>query len=177
MFISNNPLSLYKIIISTTALEGERDCAEVLRDTLIRTTDCSLNIDTDNSLPTEYDIVIGKTNRDTEKVLSSRLKIKDDDPTNSIFPFEKERVDNPNLDILDPEKIEKWSKGVKNGNTADNISLGNNGHSIFNKSSISVGNLHTGRAVFVNIHTPAFNNFLKLLTEPFISVFLFWNTG
>ena len=24
-------------------------------------------------------------------------------------------------DILDPEKIEKWSKGVKNGNTADNI--------------------------------------------------------
>ena len=36
------------------------------------------------------------------------------DTPNRIFPFEKKDAEDPNLDILDPEKIEAWSRDVKN---------------------------------------------------------------
>ncbi len=36
------------------------------------------------------------------------------DTPNRIFPFDKTPAEDPNLDILDPERIEAWSRDLKN---------------------------------------------------------------
>ena len=69
MLIANTPLASYRIILPAAAMEGERDVAEVLRDTLTRATGVTLKIAADDTPATDYEIVIGKTNRDTDKVV------------------------------------------------------------------------------------------------------------
>lgn len=78
MLIANTPLSSYKIILPAAAMEGERDVAEVLRDTLTRATGVTLEIAADDTPTTDYEIVIGKTNRDTDKVAAARAEIQND---------------------------------------------------------------------------------------------------
>ena len=78
MLIANTPLSSYKIILPAAALEGERDVACVLRDTLTRATGVTLSIDTDATPASDCEIVIGKTNRDTAKVTAARAEIRND---------------------------------------------------------------------------------------------------
>ena len=75
MLIANTPLASYKIILPAAALEGERDAAEVLRDTLTRATGVTLSIDTDATPAADCEIVIGQTNRDTDKVIAVFLGI------------------------------------------------------------------------------------------------------
>ncbi|MBO5042211.1 MAG: DUF4838 domain-containing protein [Clostridia bacterium] len=78
MLIANTPLDSYKIILPAAALEGERDAAEVLRDTLTRATGVTLEIATDASPAADCEIVIGQTNRDTDKVTAARAEIQND---------------------------------------------------------------------------------------------------
>ena len=78
MLIANTPLASYRIILPAAAMEGERDVAEVLRDTLTRATGVTLEIDADDTPATDCEIVIGKTNRDTDKVVYARSEIKND---------------------------------------------------------------------------------------------------
>ena len=78
MLIANTPLDSYTIILPAAAMEGERDVAEVLRDTLIRATGVTLEIAADDTPATDYEIVIGQTNRDTDKVIAARNQIKND---------------------------------------------------------------------------------------------------
>ena len=78
MLIANTPLASYRIILPAAAMEGERDVAEVLRDTLTRATGVTLEIAADDTPATDYEIVIGKTNRDTDKVVSARAEIQND---------------------------------------------------------------------------------------------------
>ena len=78
MLIANTPLASYRIILPAAAMEGERDVAEVLRDTLTRATGVTLEIAADDTPATDYEIVIGKTNRDTDKVTAARAEIKND---------------------------------------------------------------------------------------------------
>ena len=78
MLIANTPLASYRIILPAAAMEGERDIAEVLRDTLIRATGVTLEIAVDDTPATDYEIVIGKTNRDTDAVAAARAEIKND---------------------------------------------------------------------------------------------------
>ena len=74
MLIANTPLASYRIILPAAAMEGERDVAEVLRDTLTRATGVTLEIATDATPAADCEIVIGKTDRDTEKVISARAE-------------------------------------------------------------------------------------------------------
>ena len=69
MLIANTPLASYRIILPAAAMEGERDIAEVLRDTLTRATGVTLEIAADDTPATDCEIVIGKTTRDTDKVV------------------------------------------------------------------------------------------------------------
>ena len=78
MLIANTPLASYRIILPAAAMEGERDVAEVLRDTLTRATGVTLEIAVDDTPATDYEIVIGKTTRDTDKVVSARAEIQND---------------------------------------------------------------------------------------------------
>lgn len=78
MLIVNTPLASYRIILPAAALEGERDVAEVLRDTLARATGVTIEIATDASPAADCEIVIGQTNRDTDKVTAARANIKND---------------------------------------------------------------------------------------------------
>ncbi|MBQ4112900.1 MAG: hypothetical protein IJD38_08900, partial [Clostridia bacterium] len=78
MLIANTPLASSRVILPAAALEGERDVAEVLRDTLTRATGVTLEIATDATPATDYEIVIGKTNRDTDKVIAARAEIQND---------------------------------------------------------------------------------------------------
>ena len=78
MRIANTPLASYKIILSAAALEGECDVAEVLRDTLARATGVTLEIAADVTPAADCEIVIGKTNRDTDKVAAARAEIQND---------------------------------------------------------------------------------------------------
>lgn len=78
MLIANTPLAAYRIILPAAALEGERDAAEVLRDTLARATGVTIEIATDASPAADCEIVIGQTNRDTEKVTAARAEIQND---------------------------------------------------------------------------------------------------
>ena len=78
MLIANTPLASYRIILPAAAMEGERDVAEVLRDTLTRAIGATLEIAADDTPATDYEIVIGQTNRDTEKVTAARSEIKND---------------------------------------------------------------------------------------------------
>ena len=78
MLIANTPLASYRIILPAAAMEGERDVAEVLRDTLTRATGVTLEIAADDTPATDYEIVIGKTTRDTDKVTAARAEIQND---------------------------------------------------------------------------------------------------
>ena len=78
MLIANTPLASYRIILPAAAMEGERDVAEVLRDTLTRATGVTLEIAADDTPATDCEIVIGKTNRDTDKVVAARKEIQND---------------------------------------------------------------------------------------------------
>ena len=78
MLIANTPLATYRNILPAAAMEGERDVAEVLRDTLTRATGVTLEIAADDTPATDYEIVIGKTTRDTDKVVSARAEIQND---------------------------------------------------------------------------------------------------
>ncbi len=78
MLIANTPLASYRIILPAAAMEGERDVAEVLRDTLTRATGVTLEIAADDTPATDYEIVIGKTTRDTDKVTAARSEIQND---------------------------------------------------------------------------------------------------
>ena len=78
MLIANTPLASYKIVLSAAASEGERDAAEVLRDTLTRATGVTLGIASDDVPATACEIVIGTTNRDTDKVAAARAEIRND---------------------------------------------------------------------------------------------------
>ncbi|MBQ7316393.1 MAG: DUF4838 domain-containing protein [Clostridia bacterium] len=78
MLIANTPLASYRIILPAAALEGEADVAEVLRDTLARATGVTLSIDTDATPAVDWEIVIGQTNRDTDKVAAARAEILND---------------------------------------------------------------------------------------------------
>ncbi len=80
MLIANIPLSSYRIILPTGAMEGERDVAEVLCDTLARATGVTLLIEADDTPAADCEIVIGKTNRDrhSAKVTAARSEIQND---------------------------------------------------------------------------------------------------
>ena len=78
MLIANTPLASYRIILPAAALDGERDAAEVLRDTLTRATGVTLEIATDATPAADYEIIIGQTNRDTDKVIAARAEIQND---------------------------------------------------------------------------------------------------
>ncbi|MBQ8275074.1 MAG: hypothetical protein IJZ02_00435, partial [Clostridia bacterium] len=78
MLISNTPLASYRITLPAAALEGERDAAEVLHDTLARATGVTLEIATDATPAADCEIIIGQTNRDTDKVIAARSEIKND---------------------------------------------------------------------------------------------------
>ena len=78
MLIANTPLASYTIILPATALEGERDVAEVLRDTLARATGVTLEICADDTPATDCEMIIGQTNRDIAKVIAARAEIKND---------------------------------------------------------------------------------------------------
>ena len=78
MLIANTPLAAYRIILPAAALEGETDAACVLRDTLARATGVTLEIATDATPAADCEIIIGKTNRDTDKVVSARSEIQND---------------------------------------------------------------------------------------------------
>ena len=78
MRIGNTPFEAYTILLSATATEGERDVARVLRDLMQRAVGCTLPIATDEAAPTPYEIVIGKTRRDTEAVVAARGQIRND---------------------------------------------------------------------------------------------------
>ena len=78
MLIANTPLAAYRIILPAAALEGERAAAEVLRDTLTRATGVTLEIAADATPAADCEIVIGRTNRDTDKVTAARAEIQND---------------------------------------------------------------------------------------------------
>lgn len=78
MLIADTPLASYRIILPAAAMEGERDVAEVLCDTLTRATGVTLEIAADDTPAADYEIVIGNTNRDTDKVAVARAEIKND---------------------------------------------------------------------------------------------------
>ena len=78
MLIANTPLSSYKVILPAAALEGERDVAEVLSEALCKATGVTLEIAADDTPATDCEIVIGRTNRDTDKVATARAEIKND---------------------------------------------------------------------------------------------------
>ena len=78
MLIANTPLASYRIILPAAALEGEADVACVLRDTLARATGVTLEIATDVTPAADCEIIIGQTNRDTDKVAAARAEIQND---------------------------------------------------------------------------------------------------
>ena len=78
MRIAHHPLSSYTVILPATALEGERDVAEVLCDVVTRATGYTLPIATEKATPAPCEIVIGKTDRDTDKVRAARQEIRND---------------------------------------------------------------------------------------------------
>ncbi len=78
MLISNTPISCFRIVIPTLALEGEIDVAEVLRDTIALATEQTLPIVNDATPPADCEIVIGQTNRDTPRVTATRASIRND---------------------------------------------------------------------------------------------------
>ena len=78
MLIANTPLDSYTIILPAAALAGERDAADLLAEVLAKATGVTLPVATDDTPATDCEIVIGKTNRDTDKVVSARSEIKND---------------------------------------------------------------------------------------------------
>ncbi len=78
MLISCNPISAYRIILPSHALEGEVDAAHVLQDVIARATGHTLPIAYEAQPVTDCEIVIGQTNRDTAKVISARESIQND---------------------------------------------------------------------------------------------------
>ena len=78
MLIANIPLDSYKIILPATALAGEREAADLLAEVLAKATGVTIPVATDDTPATDYEIVIGKTNRDTDKVTAARAEIKND---------------------------------------------------------------------------------------------------
>ncbi len=78
MLIANTPISSYKIIYPAAVLQGEMDAVEVLVDVIARATGYTLTADSDATPATDFEIVIGKTNRDTDKVTAARAEIKND---------------------------------------------------------------------------------------------------
>ena len=78
MLIANTPLDSYTIIIPAAALAGERDVADLLSEVITRATGVTLPVATDDTPATDYEIVIGQTNRDTDKVATARAEIKND---------------------------------------------------------------------------------------------------
>ena len=78
MLIANTPLDSYTIILPAAALAGERDVADLLSEVITRATGVTLPVATDDTPATDCEIVIGKTNRDTDKVATARAEIKND---------------------------------------------------------------------------------------------------
>ena len=78
MLIANTPLDSYTIILPAAALAGERDVADLLSEVITRATGVTLPVATDDAPATDCEIVIGKTNRDTDKVATARNQIKND---------------------------------------------------------------------------------------------------
>ena len=78
MLIANNPLDSYTIILPAAALAGERDVADLLSEVVAKATGVTLPVATDDTPATDCEIVIGKTNRDTDKVATARAEIKND---------------------------------------------------------------------------------------------------
>ena len=78
MLIANTPLDSYTIILPAAALAGERDVADLLSEVITRATGVTLPVATDDAPATDREIVIGTTNRDTDKVANARAEIKND---------------------------------------------------------------------------------------------------
>ena len=78
MLIANIPLDSYTIILPAAALAGERDVADLLSEVVAKATGVTLPVATDDTPATDCEIVIGKTNRDTDKVATARSEIKND---------------------------------------------------------------------------------------------------
>ena len=78
MLIANTPLDSYTIILPAAALAGERDVADLLSEVITRATGVTLPVATDDTPATDREIVIGTTNRDTDKVAAARNQIKND---------------------------------------------------------------------------------------------------
>ena len=78
MLIANTPLDSYTIILPAAALAGERDVADLLSEVLAKATGATLPVATDDTPATDREIVIGTTNRDTDKVATARAEVKND---------------------------------------------------------------------------------------------------
>ena len=78
MLIANTPLDSYTIILPVAAMEGERDVADLLSEVLAKATGVIIPVAADDTPATDYEIVIGQTNRDTDKVIAARNQIKND---------------------------------------------------------------------------------------------------
>ena len=78
MRIANTPLDSYTIILPAAALAGERDVADLLSEVITRATGVTLPVTTDATPTADCEIVIGKTNRDTDKVATARAEIQND---------------------------------------------------------------------------------------------------
>ena len=78
MLIANTLLDSYKIILPAAALAGERDVADLLSEVITRATGVTLPVATDDAPAADREIVIGTTNRDTDKVATARSEIKND---------------------------------------------------------------------------------------------------
>ncbi len=78
MKIAGHPIQNYRIVIPTDALPGIRDAARVLSERAEAATSYTLPVVTDDTPAEPYEIVLGRTNRDTEAVESARERIADD---------------------------------------------------------------------------------------------------
>ncbi|MBQ9940861.1 MAG: DUF4838 domain-containing protein [Clostridia bacterium] len=76
--ISGNSIENYRIIYSASASPEEIASAKALCDMIARCTDKRLEVKDDTTNPTDHEIVIGTTNRDTTEVCEARAKIKND---------------------------------------------------------------------------------------------------
>ena len=77
--INGSDLSLYRIVYSTSAKNKQKDNAEQLAWYIKKSFGLELPILTDDEEPTEYEILVGKTNREDKGLVSVDLSVLDDD--------------------------------------------------------------------------------------------------
>ena len=78
MLIANHDIRSFQIILSATAMEGERDVADLLSEVVAKATGVTLPVAKDDTTVSDCEIIIGKTNRDTHKVDVARAEIQND---------------------------------------------------------------------------------------------------